>query len=102
MHIKNSVRLSKLHKNVLFWVNYFFKLCEEPISSVTTRMLSSDTCTILTDLFSECYSNSEDRAYSLLVRKTRCWSKATVLNLATVADAKCFFAHDGVQVTAYA
>ncbi|XP_051998213.1 transient receptor potential cation channel subfamily M member 5-like isoform X2 [Xyrauchen texanus] len=49
------------------------------------------------DLFSECYSNSEDRAYSLLVRKTCCWNKATVLNLATEADAKCFFAHDGVQ-----
>ncbi|XP_052006330.1 transient receptor potential cation channel subfamily M member 5-like [Xyrauchen texanus] len=49
------------------------------------------------DLFSECYSNSEDRAYSLLVRKTCCWSKATVLNLATEADAKCFVAHDGVQ-----
>uniref|UniRef100_A0A8C2C4T0 Transient receptor potential cation channel, subfamily M, member 5 n=1 Tax=Cyprinus carpio TaxID=7962 RepID=A0A8C2C4T0_CYPCA len=49
------------------------------------------------DLFSECYSNSEDRAYSLLVRKTCCWNKATALNLATLADAKCFFAHDGVQ-----
>uniref|UniRef100_A0AAR2J673 Transient receptor potential cation channel, subfamily M, member 5 n=1 Tax=Pygocentrus nattereri TaxID=42514 RepID=A0AAR2J673_PYGNA len=49
------------------------------------------------DLFSECYSNSEDRAYALLVRKTHCWSKSTVLNLATEADAKCFFAHDGVQ-----
>nr|7MBP_A Chain A, Transient receptor potential melastatin 5 [Danio rerio]7MBP_B Chain B, Transient receptor potential melastatin 5 [Danio rerio]7MBP_C Chain C, Transient receptor potential melastatin 5 [Danio rerio]7MBP_D Chain D, Transient receptor potential melastatin 5 [Danio rerio]7MBQ_A Chain A, Transient receptor potential melastatin 5 [Danio rerio]7MBQ_B Chain B, Transient receptor potential melastatin 5 [Danio rerio]7MBQ_C Chain C, Transient receptor potential melastatin 5 [Danio rerio]7MB len=49
------------------------------------------------DLFSECYSNSEDRAYSLLVRKTCCWSKATVLNIATLAEAKCFFAHDGVQ-----
>ena len=51
------------------------------------------------DLFSECYSNSEDRAYVLLVRKTHCWSKSTVLTLATEADAKCFFAHDGVQVT---
>uniref|UniRef100_A0AAY4EPM1 Transient receptor potential cation channel subfamily M member 5 n=1 Tax=Denticeps clupeoides TaxID=299321 RepID=A0AAY4EPM1_9TELE len=49
------------------------------------------------DLFGECYSNSEDRAYALLVRKTHCWSKSTVLNLATEADAKCFFAHDGVQ-----
>ncbi|XP_071375194.1 transient receptor potential cation channel subfamily M member 5 isoform X2 [Centroberyx affinis] len=49
------------------------------------------------DLFGECYSNSEDRAYALLVRRTRCWSKSTVLNLATEADAKCFFAHDGVQ-----
>ncbi|XP_045545553.1 transient receptor potential cation channel subfamily M member 5 [Salmo salar] len=49
------------------------------------------------DLFGECYSNSEDRAYALLVRRTRCWNQSTVLNLATEADAKCFFAHDGVQ-----
>ncbi|XP_046897658.1 transient receptor potential cation channel subfamily M member 5 isoform X2 [Hypomesus transpacificus] len=49
------------------------------------------------DLFGECYSNSEDRAYALLVRRTRCWSKTTVLDLATEADAKSFFAHDGVQ-----
>lgn len=51
------------------------------------------------DVFGECYSNSEDRAYALLVRRTKCWSKSTVLNLATEADAKSFFAHDGVQVT---
>uniref|UniRef100_A0A8C6TEA6 Transient receptor potential cation channel, subfamily M, member 5 n=1 Tax=Neogobius melanostomus TaxID=47308 RepID=A0A8C6TEA6_9GOBI len=49
------------------------------------------------DLFGECYSNSEDRAYALLIRKTHYWSKSTVLNLATEADAKSFFAHDGVQ-----
>ncbi|XP_056872165.1 transient receptor potential cation channel subfamily M member 5 isoform X2 [Takifugu flavidus] len=49
------------------------------------------------DVFGECYSNSEDRAYVLLVRRTKCWSKSTVLNLATEADAKSFFAHDGVQ-----
>ncbi|XP_015253052.1 PREDICTED: transient receptor potential cation channel subfamily M member 5 isoform X2 [Cyprinodon variegatus] len=49
------------------------------------------------DVFGECYSNSEDRAYALLVRRTHCWSKSTVLNLATEADAKSFFAHDGVQ-----
>lgn len=53
---------------------------------------------IATDVFGECYSNSEDRAYALLVRRTHCWSKSTVLNLATEADAKSFFAHDGVQV----
>ncbi|XP_061671141.1 transient receptor potential cation channel subfamily M member 5 isoform X4 [Syngnathoides biaculeatus] len=49
------------------------------------------------DVFGECYSNSEDRAYALLVRRTQCWSKSTVLNLATEADAKSFFAQDGVQ-----
>lgn len=50
------------------------------------------------DLFSECYANSEDRAFALLVRRNRCWSRTTCLHLATEADTKAFFAHDGVQV----
>lgn len=49
------------------------------------------------ELFSECYRNSEERAFSLLVRKNQYWSKTTCLHLATEADAKSFFAHDGVQ-----
>nr|KAF6468446.1 transient receptor potential cation channel subfamily M member 5 [Rousettus aegyptiacus] len=48
-------------------------------------------------LFSECYSNSEGRAFALLVRRSRCWSRTTCLHLATEADTKAFFAHDGVQ-----
>lgn len=48
-------------------------------------------------LFSECYSNSEDRAFALLVRRNRCWSRTTCLHLAAEADTKAFFAHDGVQ-----
>ncbi|NWU22140.1 TRPM5 protein, partial [Dyaphorophyia castanea] len=49
------------------------------------------------ELFSECYHNSEERAFALLVRKNQHWSKITCLQLATEADAKSFFAHDGVQ-----
>ncbi|XP_021120083.1 transient receptor potential cation channel subfamily M member 5 isoform X3 [Heterocephalus glaber] len=49
------------------------------------------------DLFSECYSNSADRAFALLVRRNRSWSRTTCLHLATEADTKAFFAHDGVQ-----
>uniref|UniRef100_A0A4X1U7J4 Transient receptor potential cation channel subfamily M member 5 n=1 Tax=Sus scrofa TaxID=9823 RepID=A0A4X1U7J4_PIG len=49
------------------------------------------------DLFSECYGNSEERAFALLVRRNRSWSRTTCLHLATEADAKAFFAHDGVQ-----
>ncbi|XP_054553520.1 transient receptor potential cation channel subfamily M member 5 [Talpa occidentalis] len=49
------------------------------------------------DLFSECYSNNQDRAFALLVRRNRCWSRTTCLHLATEADTKAFFAHDGVQ-----
>ncbi|XP_047679587.1 transient receptor potential cation channel subfamily M member 5 isoform X2 [Prionailurus viverrinus] len=48
-------------------------------------------------LFSECYRSSEDRAFALLVRRNRCWSRTTCLHLATEADTKAFFAHDGVQ-----
>lgn len=53
----------------------------------------------LAELFSECYHDSEERAFDLLVRKNRYWSKMTCLHLATEADAKSFFAHDGVQVS---
>ncbi|XP_010223135.1 PREDICTED: transient receptor potential cation channel subfamily M member 5 [Tinamus guttatus] len=49
------------------------------------------------ELFSECYHNSEERAFALLVRKNQYWNKTTCLQLATEADAKSFFAHDGVQ-----
>ncbi|NXG46592.1 TRPM5 protein, partial [Psilopogon haemacephalus] len=49
------------------------------------------------ELFSECYHNSKERAFALLVRKNQYWSKTTCLQLATEADAKSFFAHDGVQ-----
>ncbi|XP_051002991.1 transient receptor potential cation channel subfamily M member 5 isoform X1 [Acomys russatus] len=49
------------------------------------------------DLFSECYRNSEDHAFALLVRRNHSWSRTTCLHLATEADAKAFFAHDGVQ-----
>ena len=69
------------------------------LNGVKSWCVESGVCVyVLPDLFGECYSNSEDRAYALLVRRTRCWNQSTVLNLATEADAKCFFAHNGVQV----
>uniref|UniRef100_A0A8C2SFK4 Transient receptor potential cation channel subfamily M member 5 n=1 Tax=Capra hircus TaxID=9925 RepID=A0A8C2SFK4_CAPHI len=49
------------------------------------------------DLFSQCYRHSEERAFALLVRRNRCWNRTTCLHLATEADTKAFFAHDGVQ-----
>ncbi|NXS29887.1 TRPM5 protein, partial [Pomatostomus ruficeps] len=49
------------------------------------------------ELFSECYHNSEERAFVLLVRKNQYWNKTTCLQLAKEADAKSFFALDGVQ-----
>ncbi|XP_039216172.1 transient receptor potential cation channel subfamily M member 4 isoform X3 [Crotalus tigris] len=48
-------------------------------------------------VFSECYRNSEPRAYKLLVRCSHLWGGATILHLAHQADARLFFAQDGVQ-----
>ncbi|XP_026525377.1 transient receptor potential cation channel subfamily M member 4 isoform X1 [Notechis scutatus] len=48
-------------------------------------------------VFNECYRNSEPRAYKLLVRCSHLWGGATILHLAHQADARLFFAQDGVQ-----
>ncbi|XP_060030128.1 transient receptor potential cation channel subfamily M member 4 isoform X4 [Erinaceus europaeus] len=49
------------------------------------------------DLFGECYRSSEDRANRLLLRRCPLWGDATCLQLAMQADARAFFAQDGVQ-----
>lgn len=51
------------------------------------------------DLFGECYRNSEDRAARLLLRRCPFWGDATCFQLAMQADARAFFAQDGVQVS---
>ncbi|XP_044523039.1 transient receptor potential cation channel subfamily M member 4 [Gracilinanus agilis] len=48
-------------------------------------------------LFSECHQSSESRATRLLLRRSQLWGGATCLHLATQADARAFFAQDGVQ-----
>ncbi|KAG8433963.1 hypothetical protein GDO86_012355 [Hymenochirus boettgeri] len=48
-------------------------------------------------VFNECYRNSENRAFKLLVRRSSIWGGATCLQLAYEADARNFFAQDGVQ-----
>lgn len=49
------------------------------------------------DLFGECYRSSEERASRLLLRRCPLWGDATCLQLAMQADARAFFAQDGVQ-----
>ncbi|XP_008843255.1 transient receptor potential cation channel subfamily M member 4 isoform X2 [Nannospalax galili] len=49
------------------------------------------------DLFGECYHNNEERAVRLLLRRCPLWGEATCLQLAMQADARAFFAQDGVQ-----
>ncbi|XP_051572707.1 transient receptor potential cation channel subfamily M member 4-like isoform X2 [Myxocyprinus asiaticus] len=49
------------------------------------------------DVFSECYQSDESRSYKLLIRQSSVWGGATCLQMATAADARLFFSHDGVQ-----
>ncbi|XP_029141347.1 transient receptor potential cation channel subfamily M member 5 [Protobothrops mucrosquamatus] len=69
----------------------------ETEAEVVRRMKEAKYEQLAVELFSECYHDSEERAFALLVRKNRYWGKTTCLHLATEADAKSFFAHDGVQ-----
>ncbi|XP_054825976.1 transient receptor potential cation channel subfamily M member 5 [Eublepharis macularius] len=69
----------------------------ETEAEVVRRMKEAKYEQLAVELFSECYHNSEDRAFALLVRRNWFWSKTTCLHLATEADTKSFFAHDGVQ-----
>ncbi|NWX55265.1 TRPM5 protein, partial [Promerops cafer] len=96
--------------------NYFWAMGQEGVASALAacKILKEMSCLetetkaacimkeakyeqLAVELFSECYHNSEERAFALLVRKNQYWSKTTCLQLATEADAKSFFAHDGVQ-----
>ncbi|KAL7992121.1 hypothetical protein Chor_016377 [Crotalus horridus] len=69
----------------------------ETEAEVVRRMKEAKYEQLAVELFSDCYHDSEERAFALLVRKNRYWGKTTCLHLATEADAKSFFAHDGVQ-----
>ncbi|NXK94054.1 TRPM5 protein, partial [Formicarius rufipectus] len=71
--------------------------CLETETEAARRMKEAKYEQLAVELFSECYNNSEERAFALLVRKNQHWNETTCLQLATEADAKSFFAHDGVQ-----
>lgn len=55
--------------------------------------------TFFIDVFSECYQSNESRSFKLLIRQSPLWGSATCLQMATAADARLFFSHDGVQVS---
>ncbi|XP_077474571.1 transient receptor potential cation channel subfamily M member 4-like isoform X2 [Stigmatopora argus] len=49
------------------------------------------------DVFGECFQSSEKRSFKLLIRVSPVWLGSTCLQMATAADARQFFSHDGVQ-----
>nr|XP_005990988.1 PREDICTED: transient receptor potential cation channel subfamily M member 4-like [Latimeria chalumnae] len=70
---------------------------DEAESSHNMKKLAAKFEQLAVDVFSECYNNSESRAFTLLVRRSPIWGRATCLQLANVAGARNFFAQDGVQ-----
>ncbi|XP_041856895.1 transient receptor potential cation channel subfamily M member 4a [Melanotaenia boesemani] len=73
------------------------KLESETDSKLEMKELAQTFENLAHDVFSECYENSESRSFTLLIRMSPVWGKATCLQMATAADARLFFSHDGVQ-----
>ncbi|XP_028669413.1 transient receptor potential cation channel subfamily M member 4a [Erpetoichthys calabaricus] len=73
------------------------RLENETETKVSMKELSARFEHLAHDMFSECYRSSESRAFTLLIRQSPTWGKATALLLATEADARHFFSQDGVQ-----
>ncbi|TKS92483.1 Transient receptor potential cation channel subfamily M member 4 [Collichthys lucidus] len=73
------------------------KLESETESKLAMKELAQKFENLAQDVFGECYQSSESRSFTLLIRKSPVWGGATCLQMATAADARLFFSHDGVQ-----
>uniref|UniRef100_A0A3Q3E8Y3 Transient receptor potential cation channel, subfamily M, member 4a n=1 Tax=Labrus bergylta TaxID=56723 RepID=A0A3Q3E8Y3_9LABR len=69
----------------------------ETENKVSMKELAQRFEDLAQDVFGECYQNSESRSFTLLIRTSPVWGGATCLQMATAADARLFFSHDGVQ-----
>lgn len=73
------------------------KLENETENKLAMKELAQNLENLAHDVFGECYQSSESRSFTLLIRKSPVWGGATCLQMATAADARLFFSHDGVQ-----
>nr|XP_057905917.1 transient receptor potential cation channel subfamily M member 4a [Doryrhamphus excisus] len=73
------------------------KLESETDNKMAMKELAQKFEDLAHDVFGECYQSSERRSFTLLIRKSPVWAGATCLQMATAADARQFFSHDGVQ-----
>uniref|UniRef100_A0A667ZN41 Transient receptor potential cation channel, subfamily M, member 4a n=1 Tax=Myripristis murdjan TaxID=586833 RepID=A0A667ZN41_9TELE len=73
------------------------KLESETETKLSMKELAQRFENLAHDVFGECYQSSESRSFTLLIRKSPVWGGATCLQMATAADARVFFSHDGVQ-----
>uniref|UniRef100_A0A4W5QU67 Transient receptor potential cation channel, subfamily M, member 4a n=1 Tax=Hucho hucho TaxID=62062 RepID=A0A4W5QU67_9TELE len=73
------------------------KLESETAAKLSMKELAQKFENLANDVFSECYQSSESRSFTLLIRQSPVWGEATCLEMATAADARLFFSHDGLQ-----
>ncbi|XP_052403224.1 transient receptor potential cation channel subfamily M member 4-like [Carassius gibelio] len=73
------------------------KLETETETKLSMKELSQTFENLAHDVFSECYQSNESHSFKLLIRQSPVWGSATCLQMATAADARLFFSHDGVQ-----
>ncbi|XP_036388183.1 transient receptor potential cation channel subfamily M member 4-like [Megalops cyprinoides] len=73
------------------------KLEGETETKMSMKELAQKFENLAHDVFSKCYQSSENRSFTLLIRKSPVWGGATCLQMATAGDARLFFSHDGVQ-----
>ncbi|XP_070778552.1 transient receptor potential cation channel subfamily M member 4a isoform X2 [Enoplosus armatus] len=73
------------------------KLESETENKLAMKELAQTFENLAHDVFGQCYQSSESRSFTLLIRKSPVWGGATCLQMATAADARLFFSHDGVQ-----
>uniref|UniRef100_A0A673H0C4 Transient receptor potential cation channel subfamily M member 4-like n=1 Tax=Sinocyclocheilus rhinocerous TaxID=307959 RepID=A0A673H0C4_9TELE len=73
------------------------KLETETETKLSMKELAQTFENLAHDVFSECYQSNESRSFKLLIRQSPVWGGATCLQMATAADARLFFSHDGVQ-----
>ncbi|XP_023205278.1 transient receptor potential cation channel subfamily M member 4-like [Xiphophorus maculatus] len=73
------------------------KLENDSENKLAMKQLAQRFEKLANDVFGECYQSSESLSFTLLIRKSPVWGGATCLEMATAADARLFFSHDGVQ-----
>ncbi|XP_058269985.1 transient receptor potential cation channel subfamily M member 4a isoform X1 [Hemibagrus wyckioides] len=73
------------------------KLENETETQLSMKELAQRFENLAHDMFSACYQSNETRSLTLLIRMSPFWGGATCLQMATAADARLFFSHDGVQ-----
>ncbi|KAK6306537.1 hypothetical protein J4Q44_G00234620 [Coregonus suidteri] len=68
------------------------------MESETETKLGQKFDSLAKDVFSDCYQSSESLSFTLLIRKSPVWSRATCLQMVTTANTHLFVSHDGVQI----